>query len=804
MNYEKLGAFYLGRNYDLSSKKIRDELLLYDSKDLVTHAACFGMTGSGKTGLCVVLLEEAAIDGIPAIIVDPKGDLTNLLLNFPGLSGEEFAPWIPEGAAEQKGVTPEEYAAGQAELWKNGLAQWDQDGGRIRRLREAADFAVYTPGSESGLQVSLLKSFDAPAPAVREDRELMRERVQATVTSLLGLLGLDADPVRSREHILLSLILDKAWSENRSLAFGDLILEIQKPPLEQVGMMDLESFYPARERFTLAMTMNNVLASPGFEAWLAGEPLDIDRMLYTADGRPRHSIFTIAHLNDAERMFFVSTLLNQTVSWMRRQAGTTSLRALLYMDEIAGYLPPVANPPSKAPMMTLLKQARAFGLGVVLATQNPKDLDYKAMSNMGTWFVGRLQTDRDQERVIDGLEGAAAGSGLEFDRKAAEGMLAGLGKRVFLMYNVHEQGPEVFHTRWALSYLPGPLTREQIKRLTGERRGVAAGPPVADAVRVEPPVRERPVTPPDVREFFAPVRRPAPRGATLSYQPALAGFAGILYSNARLKCNTSLDYAFWTPIESSATPVDWEFAEALELAAGDLEQEPYGAAQYEDLPPAAARSRSYAAWQRSFVQWLYTTQTLTLWKSPSLGAVSEAGENEREFRIRLDIAAREERDSQIEKLRKKYAVRIARLEEKIRKAEAVVEREAQQASQQKMQSAISIGATLVGALFGRKIASRTNVSRAGTAMRSVSRTGKEAGDVERAKKNVEAYRQQLAALEEEFEGEARLIEERVDPRREEFEVVELRPRKTNITVKMAALTWLPYWTDADQNSAPAW
>jgi len=415
MDYEKLGAFYLGRTYDSKKRSTRDDLLLYDSKDLVTHAACFGMTGSGKTGLCVVLLEEAAIDGIPAIIVDPKGDLSNLLLTFPELRGEDFAPWIPEGAAQRKGLSTEAYAGKQAALWREGLAQWGEDGERIRRLRQSADFAVYTPGSEAGLPVSLLKSFDVPAPAVVEDRELLRERIQATVISLLGLLGLDADPVRSREHILLSLIFDRAWQEGRELDLAKLIMEIQNPPVKRVGVLDLDAFYPAKDRFELAMTMNNVLASPGFEAWLTGEPLNLERMLYTDGGKPRHAIFSIAHLGDAERMFFVSTLLNQTVSWMRRQSGTTSLRALLYMDEIAGYLPPVANPPSKGPMMTLLKQARAFGLGVVLSTQNPKDIDYKAMSNMGTWFVGRLQTDRDQDRVLDGLAGAVAGTGGEFD-----------------------------------------------------------------------------------------------------------------------------------------------------------------------------------------------------------------------------------------------------------------------------------------------------------------------------------------------------------------------------------------------------
>ncbi len=464
-DYEKLGAFYLGRGYDLAGSKLLDELVLYDSKDLVTHGVCFGMTGSGKTGLCVCLLEEALIDRIPVIAIDPKGDLCDLLLTFPQLRGEDFEPWIPDGAAQREGLSRPEYAKKQAELWRDGLARWGQSGERIQKLRDAADCAIYTPGSSAGLSVSLLKSFQPPSVQVQEDEELLRERVQATVSGLLGLLGIDADPLQSRDHILLSMIFDRSWRQGRELSLAELIQQIQKPPFDRVGMFDLESYYPGKDRGALAMMLNNLLASPGFASWLEGEPIDVDRLLYTSEGRPRLSIFSIAHLSDSERMFFVSTLLNETVSWMRRQPGTSTLRALLYMDEMFGFLPPVANPPSKGPLLTLLKQARAFGLGVLMATQNPKDIDYKALSNTGTWFVGRLQTDRDQERVLDGLEGAAAGSGAVFDRRAAAAKLAALDKRVFLLHNVHDDAPREFHTRWALSYLSGPLTRTQIKTL---------------------------------------------------------------------------------------------------------------------------------------------------------------------------------------------------------------------------------------------------------------------------------------------------------------------------------------------------
>ncbi|MDQ3473385.1 MAG: type IV secretory system conjugative DNA transfer family protein, partial [Acidobacteriota bacterium] len=354
--FEKLGAFYLGRPYDLKTKEPKDGLLLYDSKDLVTHAVCVGMSGSGKTGLCIALIEEAAIDGIPAIVIDPKGDLANLLLTFPELRPEDFAPWINEDDAQKKGLSATDYATQQAAFWEKGLAEWGQDRARIKRLRDAADFRVYTPGSNAGIPVSVLKSFAAPPQAIREDNELMRERVNTTATSLLGLLGIDADPIKSREHILLSNILNHAWASGNDLDIAALIQQIQTPPQTRIGVMDLDSFFPAKERFELAMALNNLLAAPAFSSWMEGEPLDVQQILYGPGGKPRVAIFSIAHLSDAERMFFVSLLLNQTLGWMRTQSGTTSLRAILYMDEIFGYFPPVANPPSKLPLLTLLKQ----------------------------------------------------------------------------------------------------------------------------------------------------------------------------------------------------------------------------------------------------------------------------------------------------------------------------------------------------------------------------------------------------------------------------------------------------------------
>jgi hypothetical protein len=807
-DYEKLGAFYLGRGYDLDRSKLLDDLVLYDSKDLVTHGVCFGMTGSGKTGLCVCLLEEALIDGIPVIAIDPKGDLGNLLLTFPDLKPEDFEPWIPEGAARREGLEPAEYAKAQAELWRKGLASWGQDGERIRRLRDAADFAIYTPGSSAGLPVSLLKSFQAPSAQVQEDEELLRERIQAAASGLLGLLGIDADPIQSRDHILLSMIFDRSWREGRDVTLAELIQQIQKPPFDRVGLFDLETYYPAKGRTAFAMSLNNLLASPGFSAWLEGEPLDVDRLLYTSQSQPRLSIFSIAHLSDSERMFFVSMLLNEIVSWMRRQSGTSTLRALVYMDEMFGFLPPVANPPSKGPLMTLLKQARAFGLGVLMATQNPKDIDYKALSNTGTWLVGRLQTDRDQERVLDGLEGAAAGSGAVFDRQAAQAKLAGLDSRVFLLHNVHDDSPREFHTRWALSYLSGPLTRTQIKKLMAERRQTDAAQQPSGALAPAAGMEKaaaRPMLPAGIPEFFAPTRALPSEGSELVYHPALLGAARIHYDEKRKKIDYVRELNVVVRIEEGPAAVGWEHSSEVRVTPGDLVSEPHaGAARYGELPKAALAKGSYTEWQKDLLNWIYSEQPLELFSSPSLKETSRPGESERDFRIRLEQLAREERDLQVERLRNKHTPKMARLEERIRRAEGAVEREKEQAKQQKMQSTISIGSTLIGALFGRKLASARNVRGAGSAMRSMSRAGKEAADIERAEENLDVLRQQLEDLEADFRADCEKIQSKIDPRTEELETTRVRPKKSSIDVRFCAFTWLPYWRAKTGGTNAAW
>lgn len=844
-DFEKLGVFYLGRPYDPQQKKSQDGVLLYDSKDLVTHAVCVGMTGSGKTGLCLALIEEAAIDGIPAILIDPKGDLANLLLTFPGLRPEDFRPWINEDDARRKNLSPDDYARQQAELWQKGLAAWGEDGARIQRLRDAADFAIYTPGSNAGIPLSILKSFAAPPPAIREDEELLRERIGTTATSLLGLLGIDADPIKSRAHILIATILDAAWCQGRELDLAGLIQQIQTPPVKRVGVLDLDAFFPSKDRFALAMSLNNLLAAPGFGAWMEGEPLDVDTLLHTPEGKPRVAIVSIAHLSDAERMFFVSLLLNQMVGWMRTQSGTTSLRALLYMDEIFGFFPPVANPPSKTPLLTLLKQARAFGVGVVLATQNPVDLDYKGLSNTGTWLIGRLQTERDKARVLDGLEGAAGTAGQGFDRAGLERTLSGLSTRVFLMNNVHEDHPVVFESRWVMSYLRGPLTRAQIKTLMDARRGAGAPAPaatrsapgpavpapavsaaaVAAAAVAAAPARgkgrtaaaavdttpaapagadQRPLLPPDVPQHFVPAQGAAPTGTTLYYRPMLVGSAQVRVADPKSGVDVSRDLVYLTAITDEAVPVAWDQAAAVSFVTSDLAEAPEGPAAFAELPVAAGKKKSYDGWSRDFGAWLLQSQKVELLRSASLKVVSKPGESERDFRVRLQESTRQDRDRGSEALRQKYAPKEAALQERRRRAEQAVERESEQAKQQGIQTAISVGATILGAFLGRKSISVSTIGRATTAARGAGRVLKETQDVGRAKETVAAVDEAIAALDAQFKAEADALGASTDPLTEVLETLALKPTRQNISVRLVALAWAPCWRDRAGAVTPAW
>ncbi len=814
-DYEKLGLFYLGRRQDLAKGKTTDELVLYDSRDLLTHGVCVGMTGSGKTGLCVSIIEEAAIDGVPVIAIDPKGDLGNLLLTFPRLAAEDFRPWIDEDEARRAGVSPDDYAAEQAKTWAHGLAEWGEDAARIERLRAAADFAIYTPGSRAGLPVSIVRSFAAPPDAIRSDSEALAERAGGTATSLLDLAGAPS-AARTREHTLVSTLLATAWKQGQDLDLAALIQQIQTPPFDKVGVANLESFFPSKERFELGMRINGLLAAPGFDQWLEGDALDPAEILYTREGKPRVAIFSIAHLSDAERMFFVSLLLNQVVAWMRGQSGTSSLRTLIYMDEIAGYFPPVANPPSKLPLMTLLKQGRAFGVGVLLATQNPVDLDYKGLSNAGTWFLGRLQTERDKARVLDGLEGVASGS---LERAEADRILSALGKRQFLLHNVHDAAPVVFQTRWALSYLRGPLTKEQIRILMDPRRtpsrsadrespAAKAGSSSAesrpfDGAQGRPEALEgrapspgaghgsssAPVVPPDIQQYVVPSRGgTAPSGTT--YVPVILGAARVGFSDPKMKIDATRDVLYAARVTDSAVPMDWSRSERLDVRPDDLQR--LNAASgllFASLPAAAAQPKNYANWLKAFSRHVGQSERLEVFQHPTLKVASRPDETERDFRIRLQQEGRSGRDAAVERIRQKYASKQAALAERLRRAEAAVGREQEQVTQQRTQTAVSLGATVLGALFGRKAISTGTLGRATTAVRGVGRSMKEASDVKRATENVDAVRAQIQELDDQVAAEAAGIGAGFDASAA-LDSVTLSPKRGSVDARFVALGWM--------------
>ncbi len=849
---EKLGSFYLGAEYDLKRKQRSDVAVNYDARDLTTHAVCVGMTGSGKTGLCLGLLEEAALDRVPAILVDPKGDLTNLLLQFPNLAPADFQAWINLDDARRKGQTEEAYAQATADQWRTGLADWGITPERIRTLQETIDYTIFTPGSDAGVPINILGSLAAPKLDFAEHGELVRERISGTVSALLGLVGVNADPVRSREAILLSNVFQHFWAQNQDLDLTQLILAIQTPPVRQMGVFDVDTFFPAKDRFELAMAFNNLIAAPSFQSWLQGEPLDIDRLYFTAEGKPRHSIFYIAHLSDSERMFFMTLLLENVLTWVRRQSGTTSLRALLYIDEVFGYFPPTAEPSSKRPLLTLLKQARAFGLGVVLVTQNPVDLDYKGLSNAGTWFIGKLQAERDKARVVEGLKGAIAESGGDLAVNYDD-LITQLSNRIFLMHNVHADRPVVFQTRWAMSYLRGPLTRPQVRQLMADRvatmaavssaqvastvtrqstieRAVVSPAVKSSAPSVElPPTDFPPSEPPataatstpdgfaatvpaldlDVAQvylpivvdeagalhYLAPATRLAvqPQSVHLVYEAALLGNATIRFMDRKRQLDERLEKLLLAPAPTGVERVDWSLAEELSVATHDLRQaaEPGSTGQatlFASVPKAANSARELNRIKKELADWLYYNCRLTIQAHEALGIYQGPQESTRDFTIRLQQAARERRDQEVDALEDQFAQQINRLEEKIRKHQRALTAAETDYTARQQQEWIGIGESVLGWVMGR----RNMRTRSTTASRR-RLTTQAAQEIEESQEEIQDLRQAVADLEAELQEQTAEITRKWTDLLDDLDPEELAPRRTDVDVRLLALAWLPSW-----------
>ncbi len=820
--FEKVGAFYLGKEYDLDAGERLEDLVMYDARDLTTHAVVVGMTGSGKTGLCIDILEEAAIDHVPAIIIDPKGDITNLLLTFPDLRPEDFQPWVNIDDARRKGMSIEEYAAKMAEVWRKGLAEWGEGPERIRMLKESAEFLIYTPGSDAGLPISILASLKAPQLDWESNKEILREQIQGTVSALLGLVKIDADPLRSREHILLSNIFEYYWQRGEDLDMAKLIMAIQNPPITKLGVFDVETFFPQKDRFELAMDLNAIMAAPSFQSWMEGDPLEIDTLLYNEGGKPRHSIFYIAHLSDSERMFFVTLLLEQLVTWMRQQKGTTSLRALMYMDEVFGFFPPIGEPPSKKPLLTLMKQARAYGLGVILTTQNPADLDYKGLTNAGTWFIGKLQAERDKERMLAGLESASSGSAL--DKSQLSKIISSLGSRVFLLHNVHEDEPVIFQTRWAMSYLRGPLSREQVAQLMAPvKQQAQAAPPAASAatagpavIRKEaPPPQEEalppgysehpPTLPPDVTQVFFPIEISAnkaqailedeegrsirPEKVRIVYEPGLFLAGEVAFVDRRKDVSEVESVRKLVYANDVDKVMRWEDADDVDIELDDLRDEPEAEeAIFGEVPREINTARKLKRITKDFSDYLYHEKRLTLRYNPTLKLYSRPGESEREFRIRLSQAAREKRDAEVDKVRKRYQTKLDRLRKRLEREKVELAEDKAEYSARKQEEMVSGAETLLGVfgIFGRK----KSLSSAMTKRRM---TEKARLDVEESEEEIARLEKEIQEMEEEVRVEAEAIASRWEETLDDIQPYEVKPRRSDVGVDLVAVAWLPYW-----------
>ena len=818
-NFEILGEFYLGNVVDEETMQTIDQHYLLDSKDLTTHAVIVGMTGSGKTGLAIGLLEEAAMDNIPALVIDPKGDMSNLMLSFPEFKGEDFAPWIDAKEAEQSGKPLDEYAEDVADEWREGLARSGITPERLRTYQEQVDISVYTPGSSAGKQLSILDLVDLPSDAILNDSESLNDYLSSTVSSLLSLLGIEADPINSREHILISNILLDKWNKRESTDLATLIHAIQSPGIDKIGIMRLEDFYPQSDRNKLAMQFNNLLASPSFATWLEGDTLSIQDLLYTADGKPRISVISLSHLNEEERLFIVSIILTKVVSWTRSQSGTSSLRALLYMDEIFGYFPPVSNPPTKQPLLTLLKQARAYGLGVVLATQNPVDLDYKGLSNIGAWFIGRLQTEQDKNRLLDGLKSADGAGNL--DVKELSDLISAMPKRTFLVNNVHEEGLELFQTRWAMSYLAGPLSRNQIANLDQDKS--VAKPASASSVKASlNPTNVVEVSVSDVdaadankdvtavntyvpnvhKDITQAYLLPNENVENIVYQASLYADVDTLFEDKKSNINTREQSSWNTPISTGLLAVDWAQSTGAEITPSSLTTEAETGATFLELPASTSNKTVFNEWRRDLETYIYNEQKLTLYTNPLSELVSQPGEEKREFLLRIEQTLRENRDEDIADLKVDYHKKLNSANEKVRKAEAKVEREEGQQAQSRTSTLINIGTTLLDSFLGTKKFGKSTMNKAGQAARSASRTSQQSGDVARAKEDLQVAIDAVAKLETDLEQDLNALSEKYSQASTEVAEFVVTPLKKNIDIRAYSLVWLPYAQDVNGSLRP--
>lgn len=779
-DYEKLKLFYIGK------EKIDDNFvpLVYKNKDLLTHAAIIGMTGSGKTGLGISLLEEAAIDNIPSIIIDPKGDMTNLLLTFPSLQGSDFEPWIEEQDASNNGLSVKEFAQNTANLWKNGLERDFQNASRIEKLKNCADFTIYTPGSDAGVQISILSSFKAPNKEVIEDNDLLVSLVNSTVSSILSLIEEKSDTT-SKESILISSIFMNYFKENKDLTLEELITLIVTPPFSKIGVFDLETFFAQSERLKLALKLNNIIANPSFKTWIEGETLDISNLLYDETGKAKVSIFSIAHLNDSQRMFFVTLLLNQMVAWMRRQEGTTSLKALLYMDEIFGYFPPNSNPPSKQPMLTLLKQARSFGIGIILSTQNPVDIDYKGLANIGTWFIGRLQTKQDKEKVIDGLSSANEGN---LNKDEVMNLISNLEKRNFILKNINEDGIKIFETRWALSYLKGPISKDGIKKLMSEKKKQNIPTQKIENENQTTQINiEKGIPKPIITSNLTEKYLYSSQNSAYYLQPYLICSCDVHYIDAPKNIDFEEKISYKIYLDENMKNIDFE--EKEELGNNSFEEKEKPNSFYYELPSFVQKEKDLKIIEKDFTDYIYRNSKLTLYKNEFLKITSKQTESLNDFKIRLQDRLNEKIDLEVEKLKVKFVKENDSIEIKLSKLYEKLQKEELQATSTTTDTIISIGTSLLGAFFGNSVINKTNIGKVATSAKGASKILKERNDVKQVENEILELQQQKEALKTLLENEIEKINLANQSSNFPIEEIFIKPKRSDIYNTKLALLW---------------
>jgi len=793
-------GFHIGSEIDDATLKPTGVPFLYEPDHLTTHAVCFGMTGSGKTGLCLALLEEAARAGIPSLIVDLKGDLADLALTFPNLAPADFEPWIDPAEASRQGMTPAALAGATADRWKKGLEASGLGPGDIAALRARTEIAVYTPGSTAGRPVNVLGGFAPPAPSGEDDPEAIRSRISRAVTALLDFAQVSADPVTSPEAVYLSGSFERIWGRGEAVTLEGLIRDLSHPAVDKMGVMDLDDVFPRAKRMAAATALNALVAAPAFAAWTKGDPLDPARLLRSAAGRPRASVFYLAHLSDRERSFFLANLLASVVTWMREGSGSPSLKALVYIDEIFGYMPPhPANPPTKEPLLTLLKQARAFGVGVVLATQNPVDVDYKGLANTGTWLLGRLQTDNDRDRLLEGISGAAGGG---FDRASIGRTLAALPPRTFVLHDAKEGRPRLFASRWAMSYLRGPLTKDEIRRLPEARQPEAEGAGPAPAVSSP----ERPGSPASSAAPMLPTgpssaggglavrpkiaegipERFAPAAAGDRLQPFLMASLRVVIEDAKAGVRESRRRTMVLTAEAADLAPDWARAREVSFDPLALVTAPPEGATYGAVPASWQRAATFKQASSSLKGWASANEAVAIFRNAALKIASNPGESRLEFEGRCRAEAERKSGEELRAYQSKVEEKARRLRAKVEKEELDVTRDQESAQLRKTQEAIGIGGAVLGALFGSRRSIGGAVLGAGSRHQMAQRAE---AQVEKSKQEAEAAREELQAFEDEATAAVAGIERRWAAAASALTEDVLRPKKAAIEVTELAVLW---------------